>query len=287
MSVDSAVLILASDQDRLAHNAHAELARRGVCVLRVDPTDLTGGADLGWSVLSSSGFVGPPDRRVRLQRLRSVLVRADGRPARDESADDEQEYIDAEIAATMLGLLAGLDCPVINRPAPGEVGRLILRETATVAASGLEPTPTLVTSDPRAALAFYRDRCDRRALLAPTSGCAPPELIAGEEGEASVAACGSRTIVLQAVPEGTGVSVWVVGMRSVCARPISPSVHASCVRAAVGLGLELARFDLVVGPEQTACVELSLVPDLPEDAGARGEFLHALCDLLASASVSA
>src|SRR5690348_7215152 len=65
-----------------------------------------------------------------------------------------------------------------------------------------------------------------------------------------------------------------------------PRVRGACVRAARGLGLELARFDLVVCAEHAACVEISQVPDLPDDQGACAELVDALCDLLASGSVA-
>jgi hypothetical protein len=286
MSPERPVLILAPDHDRLARTAHDELGRRGVQALRVDQADLPGGWDLGWSVLSQVGFAGPPGRRVELQELRSVLVRPAGRHVPDAGADDEQSYIQEEIAASMLGLLAGLDCPVVNRPAPGEVGRLIVRETAVLAASGLEPTAMLMTSDRDAALAFYRDHCNRRALVAPATAGMKPALIEGEDADGSLAAHASSPIVLQAIPEGSSESVWVVGERSVCVNGVAPSVRAACARAARGLGLELARFDLVVGSKQAACVEVSPVPDLPDDADACGELVHALCDLLATGSVA-
>lgn len=286
MSRGRAVLILAPNEDRLADAALAELARRAVSVLRVDPADLPGGWDLGWSVVSRSGFAGPPARRQDFQDLHSVLIRPGSWSARGATAQEDRDYFEAEIAATMLGLIAGLDCRVVNRPAPGRVGRLVLREAAEVATSGLEPTPTLMTSDLEAARAFYRDECDGRALIAPASGCAPPEMIEGEGGERSLAARGSDPIVLQTLPAGTIESVWVVGERGLCAHPIDHSVRGACVRAAHGLGLGLARFDLVVCPEQAACVEISQVPDLPDDQGACTELVDALCDLLASGSVT-
>jgi hypothetical protein len=285
MSPERPVLILASDEDRLARTAHDELARRGVQALRVDQADLPGGWDVGWSVLSGVGFAGPPGRRVELQELRSVLVRPAGRRVPDAGADEEQSYIQEEIAASILGLLAGLDCPVVNRPSPGEVGRVIVRETAVLAASGLEPTPMLMTSDREAALAFYRDDCNRRAMVAPATADTPPRLIEGEDAEGSLAARASSPIVLQAMPEGTSESVWVVGERSVCVNGVAPSVLAACARAARRLRLELARFDLVVVAGQTACVEISPMPDLPDDADACGQLVHALCDLLATGSV--
>jgi hypothetical protein len=286
MSPERPVLILAPDQDRLARAAHDELARRGVQALRVDQADLPSGWDLGWSVVSRVGFAGPPGRRVELQDLRSVLVRPGGRHVPDAGADDEQSYIQEEIAASILGLLAGLDCPVVNRPVPGGVGRLIVRESAVLAASALEPTPMLMTSDREAALAFYRDHCNRRAMVAPATADTPPELIEGEDAEASLAARASSPIVLQAMPEGTSESVWVVGERSVCVNGVAPSVLDACAQAARGLGLELARFDLVTVSEQAACVEISPMPDLPDDTHACGELLHALCDLLATGSVA-
>jgi hypothetical protein len=286
MSDERPVLILAPTEDRLAHTAHKALTGRAVPVLRVNPADLPGDCDLQWSVMSRSGFVGPPDRRVDLQELRSALVRPGSRSAQDVSVDEERDYIESEIAATMLGLTAGLDCRVVNRLAPGAVGRLILRETAEVATSGLEPTPTLMTSDIEVALAFFRDECEGRALVAPVAACIPPERIEGEAGEAALAARRSGMIVLQAAPEGASESLWVVGGRCVCVNAVAPSVRASCRRVARRLGLELARFDLVVGPEGTVCVEISPDPDLPDDARTRGEFVQALSDLLASCSVA-
>ncbi len=285
---DGPVLVLAPRGDRLAGTARAELACRGVPVVWLDPGDFPGGWDIGWSVLAADGFLAAPGVRVSLRELRSVLARP-GSPSRIEAvAEEDREYVDAEVTATMLGLLAGLECPVVNRPRPGGVGRAVVRAGGRLAPCGLGLAPTLVTWEPDAAAEFYRSVCDQRALVGRPTGRTPPELIEGQHGADWLARSAGEPLVLQALPEGERANVIVIGERAICldGDGLGAAERSACVRAAAVLGLALAQFSLVLGSAGAVCLEVSELPDLPTDGHER-EVVGALCDLLADGAVMA
>jgi hypothetical protein len=276
------VLVLAPLGDRLAGTASDELARRGVPVLWLDPRDFPGGWDVGWSASAAEGFLAAPGVRVSLTELRSVLARP-GSPSRfDAVAEEDREYVGAEVTATMLGLLAGLECPVVNRPRPGGVGRAVVRAGGRLAACGLALSPTLVTWEPDAATEFYRSACDQRALVGRPTGSTPPELIEGQHGADWLAHSAGEPLVLQSLPAGERANVIVIGERTILldGDGLGAAERAACVRAAAALGLALAQFDLALGSAGAVCLEVSELPDLPTN-GHEHAVVGALCDLLA------
>lgn len=279
---DGPVLVLAPRGDRLAGAARHELACRGVPVVWLDPADFPGGWDVGWSVLAGDGFLAAPGVRVSLTEVRSVLARPGSPPRIDAVAEEDREYVGAEVTATMLGLLAGLECPVVNRPRPGGVGRAVVRAGGQLAACGLGLAPTLVTWEPDAATKFYHSVCDQRALAGRPSGSTPPELIEGQHGADWLAHSAAEAVVLQALPEGERANVIVIGERAVVLNGdgLGAAERSACVRAAAVLGFALARFSLVLGSARAVCLDVSELPDLPIDGHER-EVVAALCDLLA------
>jgi hypothetical protein len=276
------VLVLAPAGDRLAGTARNELARGGVPVLWLDPRDFPGGWDVGWSVSAADGFLAAPGVRVSLTELRSVLARP-GSPSRfDAVAEEDREYVSAEVTATMLGLLAGLECPVVNRPIPGDVGRVVVRAGGRLAACGLALAPTLVTWEPDAATEFYGSVCNQRALASRPTGRTKPELIEGRQGADWLAHSAGEPLVLQALPEGERANVIVIGERAIRldGDGLGAAERSACVRAAAVLGLALARFSLVLGSAGAVCLDVSELPDLPTNGHERA-VVGALCDLLA------
>jgi hypothetical protein len=279
---DGPVLVLAPGGDRLAGTARDELECRAVPVVWLDPGNFPGGWDVGWSVWAADGFLAGPGVRVSLTELRSVLARPGSPPRIDAVAEEDREYVGAEVTATMLGLLAGLECPVVNRPRPGGVGRAVIRAGERLAACGLGLAPTLVTWEPDAASEFYRSVCDQRALAGQPTGRTPPELIEGQHGADWLAHSAGEPLVLQALPEGERANVIVIGERAIVldGDGLGAAEGSACVRAAAALGLALARFDLVLGSARAVCLDVSELPDLPTDGHER-EVVAALCDLLA------
>jgi hypothetical protein len=276
------VLVLAPLGDRLAGMARDELARRGVPVLWLDPSDFPGGWDIAWAVSAAEGFLATPGVRVSLTGLRSVLARPGSPSGFDALAEEDREYVGAEVTATMLGLLAGLDCPVVNRPRPGGVGRAVVAAGGRLAACGLGLAPTLVTWEPDAATQFYRSVCHQRALVGPPTGTTPPELIEGRHGADWLEHSAGEPLVLQSLPAGERARVIVIGERTIVldGDGLGVAERAACVRAAAALGLALAQFDLALGSAGAVCLEVSELPDLPTN-GHEHAVVAALCDLLA------
>ena len=283
---DGPVLVLAPRGDRLAEMARDELACRAVPVVSLDPGDFPGGWDVGWSVLAADGFLAAPGVRVSLTELRSVLARPSPPPRTDDVAEEDREYVGAEVTAAMLGLLAGLECPVVNRPRPGGVGRAVVAAGGRLAACGLGLAPTLVTWEPDAAAEFYRSVCDRRALVGRPTGRTPPELMEGQRGADWLARSAGEPLVVQALPEGERGNVIVIGERAIVldGDGLSAAERSACVGAAAARGLALARFSLVLGSAKAVCLEVSELLDLPTN-GHEPEVVEAICDLLADGAV--
>jgi hypothetical protein len=155
--------------------------------------------------VGNDGFLQAPEGRVELTELRSVLARPGPPPRRLEAVDEgDRDYVAAEIAATMLGLLAGLGCLVVNRPAPGGVGRQVVRGAGRLPACGLGLAPTLVSWEPDDTLRFYRDACRERALVGPASGRALPALIEGEQGAEQLAPLTASRSSCKRCPRASG-----------------------------------------------------------------------------------
>ena len=150
-------LLLGHSNDSCCLGVRAELASHDLDA-RIVAAPLAPPARLTWRLdaagLTSSLFPPVPDTAIS-----GVLVRDTGwlDPAGWE--EDDFDYMQAELRAVMLAWLAGLSCPVINRPdaalwyragAPLVAWRPLLRRV------GLPLPEVVITSDPAEAAAFRR-----------------------------------------------------------------------------------------------------------------------------------
>jgi hypothetical protein len=257
------ILVLGSPEDELVRDIAAVADERGREVLHVsDPAAL----HLCWELPSPArqAYIGIGDRRIPSTDLSGVLVRTLPAAALGYGTETDDEYLSKEWLAALLGFLAALPCPVINRPHPLRSFRqpLLPRWAAEISAAGLRLPDMLVTRSPAEAADFHARyagavrEVSPHCLIATPSGIARRVVVAGSE------AC--------AVPAG------MPGL-----------LAARCLTMARLLGLGFAEFQVVSGaagdtvmaiddfpgasawpPEVRGCIARALVTAL---AGAREE----------------
>lgn len=150
-------LLLGHSADPCCAGVFARLAARGVPV-RIVASPLEPPAQLKWrldaSGLASSLYPDVPDTAIA-----GVLVRDTAwLEATDWEAADHA-YMQAELRAVTLAWLAGLACPVINRPDAAlwyRAGATLLAWRVLLRRCGLPLPEVVVTSDPAEAHAFRR-----------------------------------------------------------------------------------------------------------------------------------
>jgi len=150
-------LLLGHPDDLCCAGVRSRLEARGFDV-RILPEPLEPPARLTWRLdadgVTSSLFPGTPDTKID-----GVLVRDTGWLDPEGWAPSDHAYMQAEVRAVMLAWLAGLACPVINRPIAAHwygVGAPILAWRRLLSLSGLPLPRLVVTSDPDEARAFRR-----------------------------------------------------------------------------------------------------------------------------------
>jgi len=206
-------LLLGHGDDLCCAGVHALLDQRGLDA-RVVAAPVAPPAKLIWRLdaagLTSSLFPTVPDTAIT-----GVLVRDTGwlDPAGWEKED--HDYMQAELRAVTLAWLAGLSCPVINRPdaaqwyragAPLVAWRPLLRRV------GLPLGEVIITSDPAEAAAFRRRLAKdgvAGAVYAPltnTSGY----LLDDDDAWDGIVAVQERTPVCLTEPHGASMLACVV-----------------------------------------------------------------------------
>ncbi len=148
-------LLLGHPDDLCCAGVRSRLETRGLDV-RVLPAPLEPPARLTWRLdadgVASSLFPGIPDTEIA-----GVLVRDTGWLDPEGWDPADHAYMQAEVRAVMLAWLAGLACPVINRPIAAHwygVGAPVLAWRGLLRRSGLPLPRLVVTSDPAEARAF-------------------------------------------------------------------------------------------------------------------------------------
>ncbi|GEM86474.1 ATP-grasp domain-containing protein [Meiothermus granaticius] len=112
-----------------------------------------------WSEGKPSGVLYGSDWRLNLAELSGVFVRylgPDGHAPVSGLSGPLAEAVIAESQAGVMALLEHLPCLVVNRAAPSVSNHSKPYQALMVRQAGLQTPPTLVTSDPEAALEFYR-----------------------------------------------------------------------------------------------------------------------------------
>jgi ATP-grasp ribosomal peptide maturase len=148
------VLILTCPQDVTADLVVAELHERGVPLVRLDPADLPGGADLSAEYVHGDFhcYLSAQGRMVSSRALRSVWVRRPGEPA--AHAPDTSAWLSAETAQALYGMLYSTTARWMNHPRQAAQARHKPWQLRVAHHSGFAVPPTLVTTFPRVAEEF-------------------------------------------------------------------------------------------------------------------------------------
>ena len=148
-------LLLGSSADSCCAGVLARLAARGLPA-HVVPSPLASPAQLVWR-LDDDGLRSELALNDETLEIRGVLVRGTGRLDPAGWAPEDHAYAQAEMLAASLAWLAGLPCPVINRPSAA----LWYRARASLVdwlpllrRCGLPVPDQLITNDPAEARAF-------------------------------------------------------------------------------------------------------------------------------------
>src|ERR1700751_3839782 len=125
-----------------------------------------------WESGCPTGYVASGDWRIDLGELSGVYVRDLGLEGRIPSPDLAPEFASALYAEWKTGLAAlfeCLSCPVVNRLAAGMSNHSKPYQALQIRRCGFRTPPTLVSSDPQAAMQFY-EACGGQVIYKSISG---------------------------------------------------------------------------------------------------------------------
>jgi ATP-grasp ribosomal peptide maturase len=149
------VLVLTSEEDVTADMVITRLAHQGTPVLRVDPEHfpgrvaLTARSDAGGEV---AGYLGTPDRRLKLSNIRSVWRRRPGPPG--HLATIQKEWVALESERAFYGTLRALGLPWMNHPEAIDRSHYKVWQLRAAAEAGFRTPRTIITTDPVSAAQF-------------------------------------------------------------------------------------------------------------------------------------
>ncbi|HCU93946.1 MAG TPA: hypothetical protein DHU96_14970 [Actinobacteria bacterium] len=160
------VLILTDEADQAASQVAAELAVRGVPVIRLDAADFPGKIAMAATITSGHAWAGPltcgGNELVELSQVGAIYCR---RPTQfqmnERMSAPERAFAYGEARRGFGGALAalGLDgrCLWLNDPVAAARAEYKPVQLAAAASAGLAIPPTLITSDPQAAHTWATD----------------------------------------------------------------------------------------------------------------------------------
>ena len=245
-------LLLGHAEDPCCAGVFARLEARGRPV-RIVAAPLAPPAKLTWRLdaagLASSLYPDAPDTAIT-----GVLVRDTGWLEPDGWDAADHAYMQAELRAVTLAWLAGLACPVINRPDAAlwyRPGAPLLAWRGLLLRSGLPLPEVVVTSDRAEARAFRRRLAADGvpgAVYTPLAEAAG-YLLADDEAWERLATLQVRAPVCLTEPHGAATLACIVGNAVIWDRALPPE--------AVALEPALSRF---AAAAHLAFVEIALAP---------------------------
>ena len=239
-------LLLGHSDDPCCAGVAARLAARGLDA-RIVADPLAPPATLTWR-LDASGLSSRLVTGAAGDELEGVLVRDTAwlDPAGWEP--DDHAYMQAELRAVMLAWLAGLSCPVVNRPDAAlwyRAGGSMLAWRSLLRQSGLPMPEVVITSDIVEADAF---RCRLAesgiagAVYSPLSNSSG-YLLDDEDAWKRIAAMQERTPICLTEPHGAATLACVAGDEVIWNG--APSEDARALEAALRRFADAARLTFV------------------------------------------
>jgi hypothetical protein len=280
-------LLLGHSKDPCCAGVFNRLKARGLPV-RIVAAPLAPPAQLTWRLdaagLASSLYPDAPDTGIA-----GVLVRDTGWLEPDGWDAADHAYMQAELRAVTLAWLAGLACPVINRPDATlwyRAGAPLLTWRALLRRSGLPLPEVVVTSDPAEARAF-RGRLATGgvagAVYAPLTEAAW-YLLADDDAWERLATLQARAPVCLAEPHGATTLACIVGNAVIWDRappPEAVALEPALSRFAAAAHLTFVEIALAPVRRGLAVVLVDTLPRLEHFAStARARIIDALVALL-------
>ena len=280
-------LLLGHAEDPCCAGVLARLEARGLPV-RIVAAPLAPPARLTWRLdaacLASSLYPDAPDTGIA-----GVLVRDTGWLEPDGWDAADHAYMQAELRAVTLAWLAGLACPVINRPDAAlwyRPGAPLLAWRALLRRFGLPLPEVVVTSDPAEARAFRRRLAAdgvAGAVYAPLTEAAG-YLLADDDTWERLAALQARAPVCLVEPHGAVTLACIVGGAVIWDRAVPPeAVALEPALSGFAAAAHLAVVEIALAPVRRglAVVLVDTLPRLEHFAlPARARILDALAALL-------
>jgi len=224
-----------------------------------------------------------------LAEIDGVLVRGTAWLDPTGWAPEDHAYMQAEMLAATLAWLAGLQCPVVNRPSAALWYRdraSLLTWRRALRRCGLTTPEQVVTNDPAAARAFGR-RLEGAGLAGAVYSPLTSDanyLVATPAAWQSLTDLQERAPVCVSEPHGATLPACVVGGRVVWddgATPETLALEARLIRLASSTGLDF--LEVVTAPLRSGpgVVMVEPMPVLEHfTPAARSRILDALADLL-------
>jgi hypothetical protein len=280
-------LLLGHSKDLCCAGIFNRLEARGLPV-RIVAAPLAPPARLTWRLdaagLASSLYPDAPDTGIA-----GVLLRDIGWLEPDGWDEADHTYMQAELRAVTLAWLAGLACPVINRPDAAlwyRAGAPLLAWRALLRRSGLPLPEVIVTSDPAEARAFRRRLAMggvAGAVYAPLTEAAA-YLLADDDAWERLAALQVRAPVCLAEPHGATTLACIVGKAVIWDRappPEAVALEPALSRFAAAAHLTFVEIALAPVRRGLAVVLVDTLPRLEHFAPpARARIIDALVALL-------
>jgi ATP-grasp ribosomal peptide maturase len=211
-----AVLVVTEVDDPTADLVIAELNRRDVPIIRVDPGDFPHTVTMSACVHDARGWLGAlstPTRRAGIGSVRSVYWR---RPGPHHSfpllSAQEARFATAQARHGLTGVLTALPCVYVNHPARINEAEYKPAQLAAAARLGFTlPTNTLITNHPDAARRFLKDHepVVYKPLVPPEDGVLWTKDVQADEIDDSIA--GTAHLFQTRVDKVADVRVTVVG----------------------------------------------------------------------------
>jgi hypothetical protein len=286
-------LLLGNSEDPCCAGVFAGLEARGLPV-RIVAAPLAPPAQFTWR-LDAAGLASTLYPHARDSAIAGVLVRDTGWLDADGWDAADHAYMQAEFRAVTLAWLAGLACPVINRPdaalwyragAPLLVWRALLRR------SGLPLPEVVVTSDPAEARAFRR-RLATGGVAGPVYAPlmeAAPYLLADDDSWERLSALQMRAPVCLFEPHGAVTLACIVGNAVIwdfAPPPEAVALEPALSRFAAAAHLSFVEIALAPVRRGLAVVLVNTLPRLAHFAlPTRARIIDALVALLTESAVT-
>ncbi|MEE1752986.1 ATP-grasp ribosomal peptide maturase [Streptomyces sp. SP18CS02] len=219
------VLILTCRQDVTADMVVNRLHERGVPLVRLDPADVPGEADLSAEYARGDFhcYLSADGRLAGSRALRSVWVRRPGEPA--AHAPEPSQWLTAETGQALYGMLYSTTARWMNHPQQAAQARFKPWQLRIAHRSGFAVPPTVVTTFPKVAREFAA-HCGKvvvKTLSGPPRTEPPialPTALVDPDADFEGVAAGP-TLLQRYVPKRADIRLTCVGGQLFVARKVS------------------------------------------------------------------